>query len=191
MRTIQKRTIVIAPVALVLLASCGGGGDSSDQNAAVTEKAVPTTTATTTPGSAGAKQKSSAAGEARKKAQAKKAEPKPRTNAGIEALKRQARELKQKTAKIKKRGKKNGGNSSPTTITPSKPLPAPQPGGTPQQILGNKAKRVCHNLGLPALAKRFDVAATTEAVATAYAQTYPETLKAAVHDGCLSGLIQQ
>jgi hypothetical protein len=53
-------------------------------------------------------------------------------------------------------------------------------------VLARKAKRVCATVGIQALAKRYKVAPTAEAVATAYAASYPPTLRAAVHGGCKS-----
>jgi hypothetical protein len=186
MSSFRSRTIALAPVALALLASCGGGDGSSDQRASVTERTGPTAPATTAPeqGASGATdaQKGSSGGSKAPAQPKPRAKPKPRTNAGLEVLKREAEKLKKKAGKIKKQSK--GGDSSPKKKTPAKPAP----GGTPSQVLRAKAKRVCGNMGVAALAQKYSVAADPEAVATAYAQTYPAPLQTAVHNGCISGL---
>jgi hypothetical protein len=191
MRTTRKRAIALVPIVAVLLASCGGGGKSSDQSGGPSETTKAQAPASTTPGATGstsAKEQSAAAAKTRQEARAKarEAQRKPRSSAGIEVLKRQAEEQRRRGAPIKKPKR---GNSPPATTKPNPPS-GPQPIATPQQVLGSNAKRVCKSLGVPSLAKRFNAAATPEAVATAYAQTYPVALRAAVHDGCLSAFNQ-
>lgn len=193
MSGIRSRTIALAPLVIVLLASCGGG--SADQNASATSKAGTTAPPTTVPeqgasGATGTQKQPSATGKAKKNPAKPKQKAKPRSEAGNEVLQREAAKLKKKLEKLKKqqKGTNEKGGKSPTKTTPSKPLPAPKPGGTPEQVLQAKAKRVCHDLGINGVAHRIDTAPSSpEAVATAYAQTYPPPLQSAVHDGCLAG----
>ena len=97
----------------------------------------------------------------------------------LQELQRKAAALEKKLNKSKRKRKKGGS-------APSKPAPPPKRSGKPQDVLARKAKRVCETIGIQGLAQRYKVAATAEAVATAYSASYPPTLRTAVHDGCKS-----
>jgi hypothetical protein len=110
--------------------------------------------------------------------------PSPPSKADREARKRRIeREAKPDKGGSKKGGsngqKKGGKDDQPATTGP-----ASKPSSTPEVVLYNKAKRVCKALGVAALARRFKVKSTPDAVAAAYAATYPASLQTAVRDGC-------
>jgi hypothetical protein len=85
-----------------------------------------------------------------------------------------------------------GGESSKKTVTEARQKQAgsspaaPSPTTGPQEVLARNAKRICESLGIDALAAKYNVDATPEAAATAYAASYPPTFRAAVHGGCRS-----
>jgi hypothetical protein len=54
--------------------------------------------------------------------------------------------------------------------------------------LYSQARQVCKVLTLQGLAHEYEVAATPAAVATAYSKTYPKSQRAAVYNGCKSGV---
>jgi hypothetical protein len=96
----------------------------------------------------------------------------------VEELKKQVDKLKEKL--------KNG-NQGSQGDPGSGPAPPPaKPSAGPQEVLYRKSKRVCETMGVAGLAERYGVARNPEAVATAYARSYPDTLRKAVHDGCKS-----
>jgi hypothetical protein len=182
------------PVAFsLLLASCGG--DSSKETGSASVASAPSGTTSTTPES-GASGATGAKARAKKKARHKSSTQANGTGGAAPAengidelkrrLKREKQRIKREGAKIKEKAQKKGdkgGSSTPTTTTPP---PPPKPSASPQQVLYNKAKRVCEELTLNGLAQKYNVEATPEAVSTAYAASYPETFRQAVHDGCLS-----
>jgi hypothetical protein len=193
--THRRRTLALVPVALsLLLASCGG--DSSKETGSASVASAPSGTTSTTPES-GASGATGAKARAKKKSRHKSSKQQANgtggaapAESGIDALKRRLKREKQRIkregAKIKEKAQKKGdkgGSSTPTTTTPP---PPPKPSASPQQVLYNKAKRVCDELTLNGLAQKYNVDATPEAVSTAYAASYPETFRQAVHDGCLS-----
>ena len=101
-------------------------------------------------------------------------------------LERQKKRVKRESAKVKDKAQAKGNPGGGPTPAPAAPPAAPKPSAAPQQVLYNKARRVCQNLTLTGLAQRYNVAATPEAVATAYAASYPETFRQSVHDGCIA-----
>ena len=86
--------------------------------------------------------------------------------------------------------RKPSGQPKQTTAggTPTGPSVPPTAGGSAQEVMRRKAKRVCRTLGVSSLAATYHVKASAEAVATAYANSYPAPLRNAVHDGCLAGI---
>jgi hypothetical protein len=173
----------VVPFALVmLLASCGGGSKSSQPTVSVagaTGRAAPTAPrASSIPGGASAleKHKTKKRNGRSGSWQSSPSFPSsssPSRNARLQELKRKAAALQRQLQRDKK--KKGGGAP-----------PALQPGATPQEVLARKVKRVCESVGIQALSRRYRVAPTAAAVATAYAASYPPTFRAAVHDGCQS-----
>jgi hypothetical protein len=160
--TSRNRTIALVPVStLLLLGSCGGGGESSKQT-------VRPSGAT---GPAGSKSAS------REPYRTSPTAPKPARDPGA------------KKTEAKRNGKKKtpaqSGGASPS-LPSSSPAAAPSPTIRPQEVLARKAKRICESLGIDALAAKYNVEATPEAVATAYAASYPPIFRAAVHDSCRS-----
>ena len=81
-----------------------------------------------------------------------------------------------------KKDEQGTGGGEPTSTTPA----PPNASGKVAEVLARKAKRICETLGIDVLAKRYDVEPTAEAVASAYAATYPPIFQTAVHDGCRS-----
>jgi hypothetical protein len=191
----RGRTIALAPIVALLVASCGGGSDSSDKPADVAVKTGPTAPATPAPkqGATGATTDNGSSGgskapAAKPKPKPKpKAKPKPREKSGVQVLDKEAEKLKKKADKLKKKLIPKDDSSGKK----QKPAKKPTPLGSPAQILGAKAKRVCANFGVSQMAIKLNTEATPEAVATAYAKTYPADTQSAVHDGCLAGLGQQ
>jgi hypothetical protein len=182
------------PVALSLLvASCGS--DSSKETSTSVASAPSGSTSTTpesgasgvtgTQKSSGAKKKSR--DNSKKASGTGGAAPAPSSpNKVKQQIKRKKSALEKKIQKLKDQTKglgNNDGSSPPTNTTPP---PAPKPSATPQVVLYNKSKRVCDEISLNGLAQKYSVEATPEAVSTAYAASYPETFRKAVHDGCLA-----
>ena len=191
-------------LAFAVLASCGGD-DSADQArapATVAGASGPTgaddARAAKPDGSGGSGERSDTGGAARAEPQSssgkggdgnpdgertdggRKQSGKPGPKGGATPDIPSLEELKKEADRINKR---QGNPDSPG----SEPAPpAPQHSAGPEQVLKRKSKRVCDEIGLEALARRYDVKATPEAVATAYAASYPATLRKAVHDGCKS-----
>ena len=189
-----RLTIALLPIALlVLLASCGGDdspqqadrtanssaprGQDDSSRANGSDRSAPPTPGSESGGAAPADPPS--AGE-RKKTGPESTAPEgasPDKNPTIEELQKRADKLK----KSLEQDKQSGGG------TDAAPAPPPaQPSAGPQEVLYRKSKRVCETMGLEALANRYGVAPTPEAVASAFANSYPETFRRAVHDGCKS-----
>jgi hypothetical protein len=162
----RKRTIAVVPVALLLLASCGGEGSRSSIATVGARGATGTSSITARPGAPTAPKGTRAGRRTRSK---KGTQPAPE------------RHRKKHRAHRGARGGK-GGKATP---------PAASRNDKPQEVLARKAKRVCETLGLDALAQKYQVDASSEAVATAYANSYPPTFRTAVHDGCKSAFAGQ
>jgi hypothetical protein len=167
----------------MLLVSCGGGGKSSQQTvseAGATGRTSPTAPrpSKTNGGTKGKHKTNKRNGQSVGVSRSSPSSPSlsaPSKNARLQKLKRKAAALQKQLNKKKRVGR-----------VPAAPKPAPQPGARPQEVLARKAKRVCESIGIQALARRYKVARTAEAVATAYAASYPPTFRAAVRDGCRS-----
>ncbi len=190
----RRLTIALLPIALlVLLASCGGdeppkqadrttnssapnGQDDSSRTNGSDGSAAPTAGSE----SGGAAPADPPSADQKKTTGPKRAAPEgasPDKNPTTEELQKRVDKLKESLEKDKQSG---GG-------TDSAPAPSPaQPSAGPQVVLYRKSKRVCQTMGLEALANRYGVAPTPEAVASAFANSYPETFRRAVHDGCKS-----
>jgi hypothetical protein len=180
---------------LVLLASCGGDDSpkQADRTAGASAATGPAgqdgtsgrkgsngSAAGPTPGAGGsAPANPPSAGENKTTARDKAKTPEgasPDGNPTMEELQKRVDKRKESLEKDKSGG---GTNTGPA------PPPA-QPSTGPQEVLFRKAKRVCESMGLDALARKYGVAPKPEAVATAFAKSYPETFRRAVHDGCRS-----
>ena len=187
-----RGTLALVPVALaLLLTSCGGDSSKESDNAGVARAPSGATSTTPETGASGGGSRADAGGKRSRRKHREStgtggAAPAPDTvNKVKKRLKRQKRQLQKEIQKVKGKTQKQGskgGSSTPTTTTP----PPPRPSVGPQQVLFKKAKRVCEDLTLNGLARKYNVEATPEAVATAYAASYPETFRQSVHDGCLA-----
>jgi hypothetical protein len=189
----RRLTIALPPIALlVLLASCGGD-DSPQQANRTANSSAPSAqddssrtngSDRSAPPTAGSESGGAAPADPPSAGQKKRTGPKsaapegasPDKNPTIEELQKRADKLKESL----KQDKQSGGGTDPAP-----PPPAKHSAG-PQEVLYRKSKRVCETMGLKSLASRYGVAPTPEAVASAFANSYPETFRRAVHDGCKS-----
>jgi hypothetical protein len=168
----------------LLLASCGGG--RTNQAANTNGASAQSGTTSTTPGS-----DAGSGPGTHNKSRAKRA---PRASHKVSRrVKRKQRQLNKKIRKIERKAKRKAkrkaqrpANQGAAPPAKTAPPPSPQQSASPQVVLFNKAKRICDTLTLNGLAQRYNVKATPEAVSSAYAASYPETFRKAVHDGCLA-----
>jgi hypothetical protein len=190
----RRRTIALLAIALlVLLASCGGddspkradrtadaSGPSGRDGSGRTNRSDRSAAPRAGPGAGGAAPADERSSGQETADKPKRSAPKPaspKENPTAEELQKRVDKLKESLDKDTQSG---GG-------TPSGPAPPPaKPSAGPQEVLYRKAKRVCQTMGVEALASRYGVAPNPEAVATAFAKSYPETFRRAVHDGCRS-----
>jgi hypothetical protein len=182
-----KRTIAPLPIALLLFAaSCGGSGSKGETagtrgaggaTGAGSAAGEPSSAPTTPSGSRPKGRKQPTSNDAKSRSGGA-APPRSRSR---EALKHDA---KRPEKPVQKKGNEQGSNDAEPTSTI--PPPPPRSNGRAGEVLARKARRVCQTLGIDALARKYNVEPTAEAVASAYAASYPPIFQAAVRAGCRS-----
>jgi hypothetical protein len=170
----------LAAICAIALSACGGGGDGKDQRATAgasgaagaTSGTTGTTAASGASGARGNTGGASVPSVKTTKPKRKRAPASPSVGGGIP-----------NTVQSNPAKKKNKTDTKDGAVSPLKEPTKPQ-----LKALRKQAKEVCKYLTLDGLAHEYNVPSTPDAVATAYAKSYPKKSRDAVYRGCKAGL---